>query len=45
MKLTIDTNSSRRCLNILPHSNVYGVVGLNNVTTDYGGSTQMRYKF
>lgn len=25
--------------------NVYGVVGLNNVTTDYGGGTQIRYKF
>lgn len=25
--------------------NVYGVVGLNNVTTDYGLGTQIRYKF
>ncbi|MBT5073261.1 MAG: hypothetical protein HOJ34_07990 [Kordiimonadaceae bacterium] len=25
--------------------NVYGVVGLNNVTTDYGAGTQIRYKF
>lgn len=25
--------------------NVYGVVGLNNVTTDYGGGTRIRYKF
>ena len=25
--------------------NVYGVVGLNNVTTDYGLGTQLRYKF
>lgn len=25
--------------------NLYGVVGLNNVTTDYGLGTQLRYKF
>lgn len=25
--------------------NIYGVVGLNNVTTDYGLGTQIRYKF
>lgn len=25
--------------------NLYGVVGLNNVTTDYGVGTQLRYKF
>ncbi|MDG1996639.1 MAG: hypothetical protein P8J14_09100 [Emcibacteraceae bacterium] len=25
--------------------NVYGVVGLNNITTDYGLGTQIRYKF
>ena len=25
--------------------NIYGVIGLNNVTTDYGLGTQIRYKF